>query len=43
MTKYAQRVTLIVSQSLNPEKSATHYNAQIGLPDKGHAMKGLVV
>ena len=27
-----------------PQKTgATHYHAQLGLPDKGHAIKGLVV
>ncbi len=26
-----------------PTTGATHYNAQIGLPYKGHASKGLVV
>ena len=26
-----------------PKISATHYYAQLGLPDKGRAMKGLVV
>ena len=26
-----------------PKKGATHYNAQLGLPDKGLAIKGLVV
>ena len=26
-----------------PQKGATHYHAKMGLPDKGCAMKGLVV
>ncbi len=26
-----------------PQKGATHYQAQLGLPDKGRAIKGLVV
>ena len=26
-----------------PQKGATHYHAQLGLPDKGQAIKGLVV
>ena len=26
-----------------PQKGGTHYNAQLGLPDKGRAIKGLVV
>ena len=26
-----------------PETGATHYNVQLGLPDKGRAMKGFVV
>ncbi len=26
-----------------PQAGATHYHIQLGLPDKGHANKGLVV
>ena len=26
-----------------PKTGATHYHAQLGLPDKGRAIKGLVV
>ncbi len=26
-----------------PKTGATHYHAQLGLPDKSHAFKGLVV
>ncbi len=26
-----------------PQTGATHYHAQLGLPDKGRAIKGLVV
>ncbi len=26
-----------------PKTGATQYHAQLGLPDKGHAIKGLVV
>ena len=26
-----------------PQTGATHYHVHLGLPDKGHAIKGLVV
>ncbi len=35
--------SMIRGECLSPETGATQYHAQLGLPDKGRAIKGLVV